>query len=277
MRDCVLVFIDGTICDLTHRHHLKGTPDFEKEDIMMLDTPVGDGVICMNELYERYDLVYIGARSENTVGITDKWLKKNGFPDGKVVVGSSQKNRLSIVKELKKQLDFIAGIGDRWDDNELHLELGCTSIILEEYDCNWDTVRKYLLNNPAKLTHISIITKDVKRLSDFYEAILKVKDKFVAGNDYVELKTTSCVIAVESVASLERRANAPFGSNVGNNILFEFKVDNADEDYFRLEKLGVDIVKPLTDSSWGTRTFYFRDPDGNLVDFFSEIKKNWGV
>ena len=145
MRKCVLVFIDGTICDLTHRHNLKGTPEFESESNIMLDKPVGDGVKCMNELYEKYDLVYIGARSENTVEITKKWLIKNGFPEGKVVAGSSQKNRLSIVKGLKKDFNFTAGIGDRWDDNELHLELGCMSIILEEYNCNWNSVRKYLL------------------------------------------------------------------------------------------------------------------------------------
>jgi soluble P-type ATPase len=108
--------------------------------------PVGDGVACMNELYQKYDIVYIGARSENTVDITAKWLNANGFPDGKVVVGSSQKNRLAAVKEMKKEAKFVAGIGDRWDDNELHLELGCMSIILEEYNCNWNTVRKYVLN-----------------------------------------------------------------------------------------------------------------------------------
>jgi catechol 2,3-dioxygenase-like lactoylglutathione lyase family enzyme len=28
-------------------------------------------------------------------------------------------------------------------------------------------------------------------------------------------------------------------------------------------------VKPPTTQPWGTRSFYFRDPDGNLVDFFS--------
>jgi hypothetical protein len=147
MRKSVLVFIDGTICDLSHRHGLKGTPDFEKDNEVMKDIPVGDGVQCMNELYQKYDIVYIGARSEGPEAITAKWLKANGFPDGRVVVGSSQKNRLAAVKKLKNEISFIAGIGDRWDDNELHLELGCMSIILEEYNCNWNTVRKYLLDS----------------------------------------------------------------------------------------------------------------------------------
>ena len=145
MRDSVLVFIDGTICDLTHRHNLKGTARFENENEIMEDAVVGDGAACMKQLAEKYDLVYIGARSKNTAGITKKWLSVNGFPDGIVVVGSNQNERMSIVRELKNDIHFIAGIGDRWDDNELHLELGCMSIILEEYNCNWDTVRKYLL------------------------------------------------------------------------------------------------------------------------------------
>lgn len=149
MRDNVLVFIDGTICDLTHRHDLKGTPNFENENEIMKDSVVSDGVTCMNELAQKYDLVYIGARSKNTLDITKKWLKANGFPDGIVVIGSNQNERMSIVKELKNEIHFIAGIGDRWDDNELHLELGCMSIILQEYNCNWNTVRKYLLNNGA--------------------------------------------------------------------------------------------------------------------------------
>ena len=41
-------------------------------------------------------------------------------------------------------MEFFAGIGDRWDDNELHLELDCQSFILQEWEPNWDTVRKYL-------------------------------------------------------------------------------------------------------------------------------------
>jgi hypothetical protein len=41
MRDSVLVFIDGTICDLQHRHKLKGTACFEKESEIMQDKPVG--------------------------------------------------------------------------------------------------------------------------------------------------------------------------------------------------------------------------------------------
>ena len=78
-----------------------------------------------------------------------------------------------------------------------------------------------------------------------------------------------------SITSLERRSNTPFSANTNSDILLEFKVENIDEDYERLKKSGIEIVNPLanTPASWGTRGFYFKDPDGNLLDFFSDIKK----
>jgi hypothetical protein len=81
------------------------------------------------------------------VDITRQWLKNIGFPDGEVCfcLGKNQQERMRIAVKLKDKYDFIAGISDRWDDNELHLELGCQSFILKEWEPNWDTVRKYLL------------------------------------------------------------------------------------------------------------------------------------
>ena len=59
---------------------------------------------CLNELAEVYELVYIGARPDIYTDATHKWLLDAGFPEGKVYLGSSQQERLDIVKELKKRL-----------------------------------------------------------------------------------------------------------------------------------------------------------------------------
>jgi len=52
----------------------------------------------------------------------------------------------------------------------------------------------------------------------------------------------------------------------------EFNVDNVDNDFARLEQLNVEIVKPLTTESWGKRSFYFRDIDGNLINFHTRTR-----
>lgn len=143
--DAVLIFIDGTICDTRHRHHFFGTDDFYSESEILKDLPTPDSIKCIKELSQKYKIVYMGARPGCYIDITQKWINKTGFPDGEVYLSENQSDRLEIAKKLKKQYNITAGIGDRWDDNEMHLEIGCISIILKEFEGNWNTVRKYLL------------------------------------------------------------------------------------------------------------------------------------
>ena len=62
---------------------------------------------------------------------------RKDFQQERPLLAESQAERLTLVKELRTRYDFIAGIGDRWDDNELHAELGCLSVILQEHEGNF--------------------------------------------------------------------------------------------------------------------------------------------
>ncbi len=53
------------------------------------------------------------------------------------------------------------------------------------------------------------------------------------------------------------------------NLGLEFLVDDVDAVYARLLELGVEMVKPPTTQPWSNRSFYFRDPEGNLLNFYS--------
>ena len=141
----VLVFIDGTICDRRPQLHFLGTPEFYEREAILEALAVPGSVQCLQELAQRYQIVYIGARPASALPYTEEWLQVMGFPRGPVYLVRTQGERLTIVRDLRERFDFIAGIGDRWDDNELHLEIGCLSIIVKEHEGNWDTVRKYLL------------------------------------------------------------------------------------------------------------------------------------
>jgi uncharacterized HAD superfamily protein len=145
----ILVFIDGTICDRSSQLHLQGTEEFYAREAIMAARPVPGSAACLQELSHHYQVVYIGARPATAMTFTREWLASQGFPDGPIFLASTHEERLEIVKGLGKEFDFAAGIGDRWDDNELHLELGCLSIIVKEHEGNWQTVRKYLLGKGA--------------------------------------------------------------------------------------------------------------------------------
>lgn len=120
---------------------------FNKREAIIKDKAVSNSV---NKLSNRYNLVYIGARPEFTIEYTKEWLEKEAFPNGELYLGQTQKDRLEIVKKINNKYDFIAGIGDRWDDNELHLEIGCLSIIIKEFEGKWDFVYNYIIDYEQK-------------------------------------------------------------------------------------------------------------------------------
>lgn len=142
--ESVLVFIDGTICDDRHRINLYGTAEFYSEENVMNDKPVADSVRFISELAERYRIIYIGARPESMLSITRKWLDINGFPKGKVYLAVEQSERIKIAESVLADENIVLGIGDRWDDNQLHLILGCKSVIVKEYQGDFEYIKKYI-------------------------------------------------------------------------------------------------------------------------------------
>ena len=121
------------------------------------------------------------------------------------------------------------------------------------------------------LGHTCLITGDVKRLVDFYELVLGLKAKWF-GNDYAEFATSSSVLAIFSFAAQEKYIPGSSQAAANHSLILEFKVADADQEYRRLHGIVKVWVKPPTTQPWGTRSIYFRDPDGNLVDFHSPAK-----
>ncbi|MBU7024992.1 MAG: L-2-amino-thiazoline-4-carboxylic acid hydrolase [Theionarchaea archaeon] len=142
----VLVFIDGTICDTRHKHSSSGTPAFYQREQILKDRPVQGSVQWLQELSSHYTIVYLGARPASTLLYTEAWLENMGFPKGPVFLAETLEERRTLVQEVSERFDIIAGIGDRWDDNELHGEIGCLSIIVQEFKGDWVTVKERIID-----------------------------------------------------------------------------------------------------------------------------------
>jgi catechol 2,3-dioxygenase-like lactoylglutathione lyase family enzyme len=121
------------------------------------------------------------------------------------------------------------------------------------------------------LAHTCLITDNVKRLVDFYEPVLGEKATW-SGEDYAEFRTGSGVLAIFSFAAQERYIPGSAEAGKNKSMILEFEVADVDREYRRLQTLVKTWVKPPTTQPWGTRSIYFRDPDGNLVDFFKPGK-----
>jgi predicted enzyme related to lactoylglutathione lyase len=121
-----------------------------------------------------------------------------------------------------------------------------------------------------KMVSIRIITGDIKRLVEFFEKTTALTAKW-STEDFSEIFTSSFTLAIGSTRTLRF-----FGEGVAvpaNNksVILEFLVENVDDEYERIKDWTSDIVQKPTTMPWGNRSLLFRDPDGNLINFFTPI------
>lgn len=117
---------------------------------------------------------------------------------------------------------------------------------------------------------VRIITADIKRLIQFFENATGLTAKW-ATDDFAEIRSGSFTLAIGSTRTL-----AFFGEGVAEpatnrSIIIEFLVENVDDDYERIKGLTSEIVQVPTTMPWGNRSLLFRDPDGNLINFFTPV------
>jgi uncharacterized glyoxalase superfamily protein PhnB len=122
-----------------------------------------------------------------------------------------------------------------------------------------------------RLVNTCVITNNVKQLVEFYEPILGLKATR-SGEDYAEFSTGVGVLAIFSAEAQEKYIHGSAEAAKNKSVILEFRVADIDQEYRRLQSLVKTWVKPPTTQPWGTRSIYFRDPDGNLVDLFVPIK-----
>ncbi len=117
-----------------------------------------------------------------------------------------------------------------------------------------------------------IITADVKRLVAFYETATGIKLTLYT-EDFAELVTEAGTLAIGSTRTLQLFGGDHVASPAANRTaIIEFRVADVDEEYRRLaDSLGEALVQAPTTMPWGNRSLLFRDPDGNLVNFFTPV------
>jgi catechol 2,3-dioxygenase-like lactoylglutathione lyase family enzyme len=118
-----------------------------------------------------------------------------------------------------------------------------------------------------RVTGLCLVTGDVRRLRDFYTAVLGAP---ATGDDtFTALQTEGAALSFFAERGMEAMApGATAGAGRGSQTL-EVEVGDVDAEAARLRGLGVPIVKPPTTQTWGRRSVWFRDPDGNLVNFYA--------
>jgi predicted enzyme related to lactoylglutathione lyase len=117
---------------------------------------------------------------------------------------------------------------------------------------------------------VRIITGDVARLAGFYERATGVQASW-ASEDFAELTTSSATLAIASTRTVPLFAPGAARPAENNTVIIEYLVDDVDGVHQNLAGFVEDFVNEPTTMPWGNRSLLFRDPDGNLVNFFTPV------
>ena len=116
---------------------------------------------------------------------------------------------------------------------------------------------------------ICIVTRDVGRLHDFYRDVLQVDSE---GEDiFIAFSTKGAKLSLFAEQGMEQMAPGSMKGAGHGGYALEFEVEDVDREYERLTEMNIPIVKPPTTQPWGLRSVWFRDPDGNIVNFYANV------
>jgi catechol 2,3-dioxygenase-like lactoylglutathione lyase family enzyme len=118
---------------------------------------------------------------------------------------------------------------------------------------------------------IRTITDDVDRLVRFYEQVTGLAAdrpnplfaEFVMPSGFrfdIGHTDTTRAFGADSVRPADNHSTT-----------FDFRVDDVDDEYERLQPLVDDWVLEPATMPWGNRSILFRDPDGNLVNLYAPV------
>jgi catechol 2,3-dioxygenase-like lactoylglutathione lyase family enzyme len=120
-----------------------------------------------------------------------------------------------------------------------------------------------------KFASTRIVTANVPTLARFYEEITGAAA--VGDENYVEIEIAAGVLAIcskEAVILFNAGAAQP---KANHSLILEFEVGDVDFERSRLgPAIGRFVMEP-TNQPWGNRSMLFRDPDGNLINFYAPI------
>ena len=80
-------------------------------------------------------------------------------------------------------------------------------------------------------------------------------------------------LAITTSSATRAYGDGVLAPSANRSLVLDFEVEDVDAHYARLkDSISAWVLTP-TDMPWGNRSMLFRDPDGNLTNFFSQPRR----
>ena len=121
-----------------------------------------------------------------------------------------------------------------------------------------------------KFSGICIITDNVSELKDFYKEIFQAEAE--EEDDFARLLIDGGNFDIFSKEGMENMAPGSALDFGHGGFTIEIEVSDVDAEYERLKRKNISFIKLPATYPWGRRSFWFKDPDGNIVNFYSWVQ-----
>jgi catechol 2,3-dioxygenase-like lactoylglutathione lyase family enzyme len=115
-----------------------------------------------------------------------------------------------------------------------------------------------------------IFVRDMAAMRDFYQGVLGFPPLRELSAKWIEYRLGHNTLALAVPTRTAADAPTPDGS-ASLQLAFKVSAPEVDQCADQLVRQGVKLLSPPTDQSFGHRTLFFRDPDGNLLEIFADI------
>ncbi|WP_407118680.1 VOC family protein [Bradyrhizobium sp. LMG 9283] len=115
-----------------------------------------------------------------------------------------------------------------------------------------------------------IFVRDMAAMRRFYEDILVFPLLRELSPNWIEYGLGSNTLTLARPSRTAADAPTPAGS-ASLQLAFKVSAAEVDECADELVRHGVALLSPPMNQSFGHRTLFFRDPDGNLLEIYAEI------
>ncbi len=125
----------------------------------------------------------------------------------------------------------------------------------------------------SEISFVVLYVSDLEASRAFYEKTLGFPVK-QTDTGYVEFATGGVPLALMSLqAAADLTAQKPSGGGAPRFSLSLGEVPDVDKTYEELRAAGVKFLKAPVTQPWGQRTTHLSDPDGNLWEVYTWVKK----
>jgi lactoylglutathione lyase len=126
----------------------------------------------------------------------------------------------------------------------------------------------------TKIEHVGIMVSSIEKSVEFYEKVVGLTHLETAGHVNPAIRLAFLAFPGQRNVELELiegyAAKLPSEGQVHH---VAFGVDDIESEYRRIQSLNVDQLDPeLTTLPNGSRYFFFRGPDGEVLEFFQSTR-----